>query len=92
MTQVLNSWILVGINVNVKLLMVILTPYGENLLSMEATQKKKRAGEGQRGDGGGGRERDIRLLILCKLLDQTMSEADILVLFQLHQTINSLFV
>lgn len=37
MTQVLNSWILVGINVNVKLLMVILTPYGENLLSMEAT-------------------------------------------------------
>ena len=43
MTQVLNSWLLVGIKVNVKLLMVILTPYGKNLLSMEATQKKKKS-------------------------------------------------
>lgn len=58
MTQVLNSWILVGINVNVKLLMVILTPYGENLLSMEATQKKKRAGEGQREEMGEEGERE----------------------------------
>ena len=86
MTQVLNSWLLVGIKVNVKLLMVILTPYGKNLLSMEATQKKKKSWWGIE------RETDIRLLILCKLLDQTMPEADILGLFQLHETINSLFV